>query len=1166
MAESNQTTDESFQVQVLGPFALTRNGERIDTDHWQRRAASVFKLLVTVPEHRRLRDEIIDLLWPDAAPDAGMRNLRIVLHRLRQALGGGEPSPVLLDRGWVLLNPAYGWDVDLDRFETLTAGANGDPAPLLQAAGLYHGEALPEDRYDDWAAPVRERVQRTWRTLCLRLAEVYLAHAGYEEAARWFERALAEDPLDEEALRGLLTALDLAGRRADALRRYAEFEALLREQIGAAPSAETSAAAARLRTDAAAEQEPPGTRPWPVGRFLGSLPAGPIVGRREELERLSRMVDEVAGGAGRLVLIGGEAGIGKTRLAQELTVMTRDSGFAVATGRSYRRDRPLPFSPFLDALGTVYGEAPPALRVQVAQRWPELGRLLLGQALSAPIAEIDATEEQRVARGIADFLAALADRAPVAIVLDDLQWADEASVALLQHLAARTRADRVLLAGVYRDLELDRDGPLARTIRELSREGLVERITLGRLGAEETGEMVRATMGPPEPGAGSTASASADDGTFEEYVFRRTKGIPYFIERMLNSLAGRYRLTREIGAGGMGRVFEAVDLRTGARVAAKLMFARTEADPRALRRFQQEGEVLAALSHPNIVRVFGTYLDEHSSAIVMERLEGRSLGQVLDEGTPALPRLRHIAEQVAAALAAAHERGIVHRDIKPDNIMVLAGDRVKVTDFGIARIARPPGAGTTLTSTGVTMGTPLYMAPEQIEGGVVDARSDIYSLGAVLYRGVTGRAPFTADDPLTIAYKHVNEAPIPPRELRPDLPEDWNALILRALAKDPADRFAAAAAMEEALRRLPAREQPQLPAAGPVAPSAAAAPAVLAEQAPPRMKPEPRRRTHPILAGLLAIGTTVVALIILIVLVELTSGSSGSKSPPQAATHVIWGTQGTGPGQFNGPSGAGIGPKDTVWVADKGNHRIQEFTRSGVFLRQTGTQGIGPGQFDTPTDVAVGPHGTIYVADPGNGGIQKLSSSFRPLDTLSIFHPDTNRYSDLTSVAVDGSGNVYATDYSGNLIRTFGVDGGLLRSWGGKGSARGRFNSPDGIAVDPRGYVYVADKFNDRIERFSLDGKYLGTWGQAGSGPGQFNHPADLAVDRAGNVYVADTLNHRIQEFTGGGTFLAQWGTQGSSYLHFNQPSGLAVDSRGNIFVTDYYSNQVQKIVPTRKH
>src|SRR5205085_1188251 len=169
---------------------------------------------------------------------------------------------------------------------------------------------------------------------------------------------------------------------------------------------------------------------------------------------------------------------------------------------------------------------------------------------------------------------------------------------------------------------------------------------------------------------------------------------------------------------------------------------------------------------------------------VMELLTGRSLGELMAAEDISLARMKMITEQILSALAYAHSRGIVHRDVKPDNVMVEDGERVKVTDFGIARILAP---GATLnTRTGTTMGTPLYMSPEQIEGQKVDGRSDIYSLGTVMYQAVTGRPPFEGDDPLTVAFQHVHKAPTPPSTLNGEVPDDWEALILRALAKSPA--------------------------------------------------------------------------------------------------------------------------------------------------------------------------------------------------------------------------------------------------------------------------------------------------------------------------------------------------------------------------------------------
>jgi serine/threonine-protein kinase len=266
----------------------------------------------------------------------------------------------------------------------------------------------------------------------------------------------------------------------------------------------------------------------------------------------------------------------------------------------------------------------------------------------------------------------------------------------------------------------------------------------------------------------------------------------------------------------IGGRYHAVDTETGRPVAAKVMTATADSDLQALLRFQQEGAVLSTLKHPNIVQVYGTFLEGDTCSIVMELLEGRSLADILRAERLALPRTKRLAEQVTAALVYAHARGIVHRDIKPDNIMVLSQDRVKVTDFGIARIL---AGGSPHTLTGMSLGTPLYMAPEQIRGWTVDGRSDIYALGAVIYQMVTGRPPFEGGDPLSIAFKHVHEPPEPPAHISTGVPPEWEALILKALAKDPADRFQTASQLAEALSRLSAgydaapREYPVMPPA-----------------------------------------------------------------------------------------------------------------------------------------------------------------------------------------------------------------------------------------------------------------------------------------------------------------------------------------------------------------
>ncbi len=252
------------------------------------------------------------------------------------------------------------------------------------------------------------------------------------------------------------------------------------------------------------------------------------------------------------------------------------------------------------------------------------------------------------------------------------------------------------------------------------------------------------------------------------------------------TLAGRYRLDEVIGRGGMSTVYRATDLSLDRVVAVKVaMDPLLERDPVYAARFKREARAAAALSHAGAVTVFDAGADGPTRYIVMEYVEGRDLSQILrDEGPLEPARAANIAEQVADTLAAAHGAGIVHRDIKPGNIMVSAGDRVKVLDFGIAHTAD----AVTLTQTASVLGTAPYMAPEQAMGHPADARSDIYALGCVLYEMLTGKPPFMGEVAAAVLHQHVRVAPKPPRELNPSIPPALDALVLQMLAKDPADR------------------------------------------------------------------------------------------------------------------------------------------------------------------------------------------------------------------------------------------------------------------------------------------------------------------------------------------------------------------------------------------
>jgi eukaryotic-like serine/threonine-protein kinase len=261
---------------------------------------------------------------------------------------------------------------------------------------------------------------------------------------------------------------------------------------------------------------------------------------------------------------------------------------------------------------------------------------------------------------------------------------------------------------------------------------------------------------------------------------------------------GRYRIVRKLGAGGMADVYLAEDQELGRRVAIKILNDRHAADDQFVERFRREAKNAAGLSHPNIVSIYDRGTAEGTYYIAMEFLDGRSLKELIISRGPAPIKVAiEYARQILGAIGFAHRHGIVHRDIKPHNVLVGPEGRLKVTDFGIAR-----SGASQMTEVGSIIGTAQYLSPEQAQGSPVDQTSDLYSVGVVLFEMLTGQVPFTGDTPLEIAMKHLSEVPKPPSELRPEVPHDLDLVVLRALAKDPADRYETSEEMDADLTRV----------------------------------------------------------------------------------------------------------------------------------------------------------------------------------------------------------------------------------------------------------------------------------------------------------------------------------------------------------------------------
>jgi serine/threonine protein kinase, bacterial len=634
---------------------------------------------------------------------------------------------------------------------------------------------------------------------------------------------------------------------------------------------------------------------------------------------------------------------------------------------------------------------------------------------------------------------------------------------------------------------------------------------------------------------------------------------------------GRYRLIELLGRGGMGEVWRAHDTATNRAVAIKVLPPHLAQDDMFVQRFRREAEAAARVNSPHIIPIHDYGEIDGRLFVNMRLVEGRDLQELLGDRPLEPGRAVRIIEQVAKALHAAHKIGLVHRDVKPSNILIDEDDFAYLIDFGIARGVDQTG----LTGTGGVIGSWPYMSPERLRAGQVDVRSDIYALACVLYQCLTGSTPYPGDTFEQQMTAHLMEPPPRPSSTDPNMPVAFDPVIGTGMAKDPDQRYAttielAAAAHSAITTPLAPPSQPtQLddqprPAPAPgltlLADPTRSAPAPLAQQQPADVNlaatqqhqrpppgrppvPQPRPAHHPPLQPAtptrrwwrrqaVAIPAALLTAAIIAAAIVITNQQHTGTQHREPAG----GRQVTLP--FTGlkiPTGVAVDSAGNLYVAGISNNQVLKLAAGSATQEVLPFTGLA-----WPTGVAVDAAGNLYVTDSANKRVLKLAAGSSAQSVLPFAGLNEPR-----AVAVDTVGNLYVADVKNNRVLKLAA-----------GSATQSvlpftdLSDAEGVAVDGTGNLYVTDSANKRVLKLAAGSATQSVLPFTG-----LSAPNGVAVDSAGNLYVADRSNNQVLKLAAGSA------TQ--SVLPFtglSAPNGVAVDSAGNLYVVDTANNRVVKL------
>lgn len=542
------------------------------------------------------------------------------------------------------------------------------------------------------------------------------------------------------------------------------------------------------------------------------------------------------------------------------------------------------------------------------------------------------------------------------------------------------------------------------------------------------------------------------------------------------NIAG-YEIYERVGVGGMACVYRARRMEDNRPVALKIPLEKFVTDAKFVRRFHREAEVLRRLSHPSVIKVFDHNNHGNNHYIAMEFIEGQSLESVLESTKVNFETTILIVRALADALRYIHSQGIIHRDIKPANVMIamahegIAGlrpERIKLMDFGIA-VGK---VLTRLTMTGARVGTPIYMSPEQAKGQKIDARSDIYSLGLMLYEMVAGQVPFKGSYEVVV-HQQVFQVPPPPKQVNPDVPIGLSDLIMKMIEKDPEKR----PSLSEVIDAIDAgilTEKKKYDGPCYLAISVNARKGVL-------------RQIEPVGQLIQSVG-------------QLSAAGPFTSAPQSIALDrdgnyyaIILSTR----------------------AGTESAKMIHKFSADGQEIFAFGTGGLRPGEFMQPVSLAVSPYGQLYVLDGETCTVQRFSLDGDYYGSFGTHGPGKGTFKEPRMIVVGYDLFLYILDYGNRQIQKFTLEGEYVARYAFKMSKEDpTLRELDGLGVDGAGYLYVSDVPSRKIRRISPEGKAVQSFPLENISGEDHQQPLQIVVDNEGNVFAARAGNHQMQHFS----------------------------------------------------